>query len=120
MRATLCILFVIFGYTASAQVVKYQEKNGFVKIVESRGSKIYKFGGDAEKVTYIKGSEIISIVIETIADGKPYIVIGTTELVANGHANENKVYKIPVDDIQKAARKMETLLSQIRSVAFQR
>ena len=117
-KAILLIFFTAVTQSTFAQVVKYQEKNGYVKIIESQGSKIYKFGDDAEKVTYIKGSEIMSVVIETLESGKPYIIITTTELVANGHANENKTYKIPVKDIHKAARKIENLFSQIRSFAF--
>jgi hypothetical protein len=45
--------------------------------------------------------------------GKNYIKITTTELVANGQTNENRTYNFEVVDLSKVEREIDKLLTKL-------
>ncbi len=86
--------------------VVFSEENGIFKFTEYNPSNNRKYGQKIRKVTYIRPSAIVSMELDVIKDN-PYLII-TTE----NNLNQDKVFRILVEDIDDTQRKIDKILSR--------
>ena len=106
------ILFLLSFQFMGAQEVQIEEENGFLKIREVKDKSNYKYGGELERVLYIRGGLISSIELKVV-EAVPTIVIRTLELIGTTPNAEHNFFSIQIENLKEAKKAVDRMLTKI-------